>query len=206
MWILWKMKKSIIPNIKKKSQTQKGNTSEGKNKNVTYSDGSQNGQDEYQTDPVPEGQQNPVEPGDIEIDTSSELTCYLTIECSNILDNMENLTPGKESLIPSDGIIYSRRKVTFYEGESVFDILQRETRNNRIHMEYSSNPMYNSAYIEGIHNLYEFDCGENSGWMYCVNGWYPNYGCSRYVVQDGDDIQWNYTCDLGDDLGQGWMG
>lgn len=175
-----------------------GTTTEG----VTYSDGESQGQDEYQTDPVPEGMQNPVEPGDIEIDQNKKNTCYFSISCSTILNNMGDLTAGKDSLVPSDGQIYAQREVSFYEGESVFDILQRETQNNRIHMEYSFVPGFNSNYIEGINNLYEFDCGKNSGWMYCVNGWYPNYGCSRYVVQDGDVIEWNYTCDLGRDLGR----
>lgn len=32
--------------------------------------------------------------------------------------------------------------------------------------------MYNSAYVQGINNLYEKDCGQWSGWMYEVNGWY----------------------------------
>lgn len=172
------------------------------NSNVTYSNGDQNGQDEYMTDPIPEGMQNPVEPDDVEINKDKELTCYLTISCATILNNMEQLTKGKEDLVPSDGIIYARNEVTFYEGESVFDILLRETKNNRIHMEYSFFPGYNSNYVEGINNLYEFDCGELSGWMYRVNGWYPNYGCSRYVVQDGDEVEWNYTCDHGRDVGR----
>lgn len=184
---------------------QTGNGGNEGDSGVTYSNGSQTEQDEYGTDPVPEGQQNPVEPEDAVINTSSEKTCYLTISCGAILDNIGELTEGKENLVPSDGIIYSRREVTFYDGESVFDVLQRETQNNRIHMEFRMTPVYNSAYIEGINNLYEFDCGANSGWMYCVNGWYPNYGCSRYAVQQGDEIEWNYTCDLGVDLGQGWM-
>mgnify|MGYP000547412666 FL=1 len=72
-------------------------------------------------------------------------------------------------------------------------------------MEYSFTPVYNSDYIEGINNLYEYDCGRGSGWMYCVNGWYPNYGCSRYIVQPGDEIEWHYTCDFGRDLGVDWM-
>lgn len=169
---------------------------------VTYSDGSRTEKDEYQTDPVPEGRPNPVEPEDVTIDKNKKNICYLTISCSTILDNMDKLTPGKESLVPSDGIIYARRAVTFYEGESVFDVLLRETQNNRIHMEYSFTPAFNSNYIEGINNLYEFDCGDLSGWMYCVNGWYPNYGCSRYIVQAGDEIQWNYTCDFGRDVGR----
>ena len=185
---------------KKASRATNGNG----NSNVTYSDGTGEEQDQYQTSPVPEGMQNPIEPGEITVDKNKKQTCYLTISCKTILDNMGELTEGKEKLVPSDGVIYATRKVTFYEGESVFDVLLRETKNNRVHMEYSFTPLYNSNYIEAINNLYEFDCGKGSGWMYNVNGWYPNYGCSRYIVQEGDEIQWNYTCDLGRDLGVSW--
>lgn len=171
----------------------------------TTQNGTSGGQDTYYTDPVPEGQQNPVEPEDAQVDTSKTLTCYLTISCATILDNMADLTEGKEDLVPANGLIFKKQKVTFYEGESVFDILRRVTQNSKIHMEFVNTPKYNSAYIEGINNLYEFDCGSGSGWMYNVNGWYPNYGCSRYAVQDGDEIEWNYTCDLGRDLGTTWM-
>jgi hypothetical protein len=92
--------------------------------------------------------------------------------------------------------------VVFYEGESAFNLLQREMKRAKIHMEFMNTPIYNSAYIEAINNLYEFDAGELSGWLYSVNDWYPNYGCSRYQLKDGDKIVWNYTCDLGRDLGQ----
>lgn len=78
-------------------------------------------------------------------------------------------------------------------------------KKNRIHMEFENTPMYNSNYIEGIGNLYEFDCGDLSGWTYSVNGWFPNYGCSRYKLKDGDKIQWRYTCDLGRDVGDQWF-
>ena len=158
--------------------------------------------DQYNTDPIPEGKPQPVEWQNADVDENKELTCTLLVECSTILNNMGDLTEGKESLVPADGIIYAKQTVTFYEGESVFDVLLREMQNNRIHMEYVMTPMYNSNYIEGINNLYEKDCGRWSGWMYCVNGWYPNYGCSRYQVQQGDEIEWHYTCDLGRDLGQ----
>ena len=176
----------------------------GQNGTVFISDGSQQGQDIYMTDVVPEGQQLPVD--ELEIDTDVELTCYLTIDCSTILYNMESLQEGKDILVPADGLILPWTAVAFYEGESVFQILDRVTKDYRIHMSSRFTPLYNSAYIEAIGNLYEFDCGPNSGWMYNVNGWYPNYGVSRYVVQDGDEIQFNYTCDLGDDLGAGDVG
>ena len=144
----------------------------------------------------------PVEPEDMDVDEDVRLTCTLTIRCDTILDNMERFNKDKMGVLPKDGVIYAERTVTFYEGESVFDVLLRETKKNRIHMEFERTPVYNSNYIEGINNLYEFDCGEGSGWMYKVNGWFPNYGCSRYQLKDGDRIEWLYTCDLGYDLGR----
>lgn len=158
------------------------------------------GKDKYLTDPVPEGKPLPVEPQDAQI-TDKAYTCTISISCKTILNHMDWLTPGKEDLVPEDGWILKPLQVTFYEGESVFNVLQRTCKQQKIHMEFSNTPMYNSAYIEGMHNLYERDCGELSGWMYQVNGWFPNYGCSRYQLKNGDEICWEYTCDLGVDVG-----
>ena len=171
------------------------------------SDGSETGQDKYLTDPVPEGKPLPVEPENQEINKGKAYTCTFSIECSTILNNLENLDPDKLELVPSDGVILPPTTVTFYEGESVFDVIQRVCKEYNIHLEFSWTPIYNSAYIEGIHNLYEFDCGPLSGWMYRVDGWYPNYGCSRYQLADGEVVEWRYTCnDLGKDIGCDWMG
>ena len=167
-----------------------------------YSDGSNTQVDDYLTDPIPAGKPMPVEPEDQEVNTAKTYTCTFSIECSTILNNLGMLDPAKLEMVPSGGVILPKTTVTFYEGESVFDVLQRVCRDNGIHMESSWTPIYNSAYIEGIHNLYEFDCGELSGWMYRVNGWYPNYGCSRYQLQQGDTVEWRYTCDLGSDVGR----
>jgi len=173
--------------------------------NRVYSDGNPTDQDKYKTDPVPEGKPLPVEPEDQEVDKKKTYTCTFSIECSTILNNLSDLDPDKRELIPSNGVILAPTKVTFYEGESVFDVLQRVCKEKGIHLESSWTPIYNSAYIEGIHNLYEFDCGELSGWMYRVNGWYPNYGCSRYQLVDGEKVEFRYTCDLGKDVGCEWM-
>ena len=132
--------------------------------------------------------------------------CTFSIECSTILNNLDRLNPDKRELIPSNGVILPPTSVAFREGESVFDVLQRVCRDKGIHLESSWTPLYNSAYIEGIHNLYEFDCGQLSGWNYRVNGRYPNLGCSGYVLSDGDKVEWRYTCDLGRDIGCDWMG
>lgn len=169
------------------------------------SNGTSSGQDQYLTDPVPEGKPLPVEPEDTEIDKEIQYTCYFSIECSTIFNNLSDLDPDKLGELPSNGIILKKQKVVFYDGESVFDVLKRVCRENGIQMEASFTPMYNSAYVEGINNLYEFDCGNLSGWMYRVDGWYPNYGCSRYRLCDGETVEWRYTCDLGKDVGCEWM-
>ena len=158
------------------------------------------GKDRYLTDPVPEGKPLPVEPQDVEFSDVPH-TCTLSVRCDTILENINWLDPEKVELVPEDGVIFPATEVTFYEGESAFNVLQREMRKAGIHMEFVDTPMYNSAYIEGINNLYEFDCGELSGWMYKVNDWFPNYGCSRYQLQPGDVVEWVYTCDLGIDVG-----
>ena len=168
-----------------------------------YSTTTGTGKDRYQTDPIPLGKPMPAEPQNQKVDTKKSYTCTFSIECSTILNNMSQLDGNKVELVPSNGVILPKQTVTFYEGESVFDVLQRLCRDKSIHMESSWTPIYNSAYIEGIHNLYEFDCGSLSGWMYRVNGWYPNYGCSRYQLEQGDVVEWRYTCDLGKDIGGG---
>jgi len=142
---------------------------------------------------------DPVPPEEQEI-TQNELTCTLEIRCDKLIGNAE-LDPDKVELVPADGLLFSVSDVVFYEGESVFNVLQRTMKQNKQHLEFVQTPLYNSAYIEGICNLYAFDAGALSGWMYSVNGVFPSYGCSQYVLQAGDVIQWHYTCDLGADLG-----
>ncbi|TWH57570.1 uncharacterized protein DUF4430 [Desulfitobacterium sp. LBE] len=161
------------------------------------------GKDNYLTDPVPEGKPLPVEPQEVKV-APTAYPCTISISCATILDNMDLCNPEKVELVPEDGWILKPTVVTFNEGESVFDVLRRTCKEHKIHLEYMNTPIYNSAYIEGIHNLYEFDVGELSGWMYKVNDWFPNYGCSRYQVQAGDVIEWIYTCDLGFDVGGGY--
>ena len=175
-------------------------------KDVSYSEqngmdiNDDTGKDEYQTEPVSEGKPVPVEPENTVI-SDKELTCTMSVRCDTILENIAQLDKEKTELVPKDGVIYREQTVTFYEGESVFNLLVREMKRNKIHLEFENTPIYNSAYIEGIGNLYEFDCGELSGWMYKVNGWFPNYGCSRYQLKAGDKVEWVYTCDLGRDIG-----
>ena len=133
---------------------------------------------------------------------STDLVCTLSVRCDTINVNLDLLDESKKTIVPSDGIIFEKSKLIFYEGESVFDVLLREMKNNKIHFEYVDTPMYNSVYIEGINNIYEFDCGSGSGWLYKVNGKFPSCGCSQYILENNDVIEIVYTCNMGKDVGR----
>ena len=155
---------------------------------------------------VPPARQKPTEPPTTAPETTPPTSgggsCKITIRCDTILNNMGDLEPGKAEFVPEDGVILYPVTVEFESGETVFDVLKRVCNIAGIQLEYSWTPLYDSYYVEGINHLYEFDCGEQSGWMYKVNGWFPNYGCSSYTLKDGDVIVWAYTCrGLGTDVG-----
>ena len=144
------------------------------------------------TKPKPENNQTITSP------KPKNKTVTIAISCKTAINNGLNKKPGFSHL-PSNGIILQNMKVEFNEGDTVFDILVKITRKKGIHMEYRGSG--SNTYIEGINNLYEFDGGSNSGWMYSVNGVYPNYGVGAYKVKSSDVIKFNYTCNLGADLG-----
>lgn len=137
--------------------------------------------------------------------TEDSETVTISIRADAILYNWEKLSPElrSEKYVPKDGIILKETEYVLRPNDTVFDVLLRAVRHNRIHMEYqgADENRFGSVYIQGINHLYEFSCGPLSGWMYEVNGEFPNYGVSKYVLEDGDVITFHYTCDLGRDIG-----
>ena len=147
-------------------------------------------------EPAPALQEAPAPAAEAE-----QAACTLSITCAVLLDRLDQLEEGVRELVPADGVLLPPTAVELEEGDSVFDLLQRACREAGIHMEYTDTPGYGSACIEGIGNLYEFDGGPLSGWMYRVNGTFPNKGCSGVAAAPGDRVEWVYTCDLGRDVG-----
>ena len=142
--------------------------------------------------------------------TPDSETVTISIRCDTILQNYGDLDPALRSdeFVPPDGVILPPTRYVLRPGDTVFDILDRAVRYNRIQMEYqgADKNSFGSVYVQGIHYLYEFSCGPLSGWMYRVDGEFPNYGCSKYELRDGQVIEWVYTCALGSDVGCVWMG
>ena len=132
-----------------------------------------------------------------------DATCTISISCATILDNMDACDPDKREQVPQDGVILAPVEVGFQTGENVFDVLQRVCRENRIQMESKWTPLYGSAYIQGIHNLYEFDVGSGSGWMYCLKNVFPNVGFADSYLSEGDVVRVQFTLAYGSDIGGG---
>ena len=115
---------------------------------------------------------------------------------------MSQLKSGHERFVPNDGYIIHAESHTVNRGSTAYDVLKLACNAHGIRLTAKSTSY--GVYVVGINNLDEKDCGSASGWMYKVNGWFPNYGCSRYQVQQGDVICWVYTCDRGEDVGGGY--
>ncbi len=152
--------------------------------------------------PEPKKEETPPPPSEEpkEEETVKANTCFISVKCDTILNNKELLPEEKWELVPAEGKILAEREVSFRKDESAFEILLRVLKEERIHIEFMTTPIYDSVYIEGIGNIYEMDCGKLSGWMYKVNGAFLQTSSSAYMPENGDKIEWVYTCDAGKDV------
>ncbi len=143
---------------------------------------------------------------------SEAVTCTISIDCSTIAAKAENLPAGKDAFVPESGFIVKEKVVEIKSGETAFDLLKRICAENTcsesctycqksgIHLDYEYTAAYGSYYIKGIHQLYEQDCGELSGWYFCLNGEMAPVAASSYEIREGDKIVFAYTCNMGEDL------
>lgn len=139
--------------------------------------------------------------------------CTVRIECKTIYENLSKLKSGKQPFLPTSGVILDNVIVELNGGESAFDVIKKACEENvctdkckycqasGVQIEYTYTPAFNNYYIEGIHQIYEKDCGTQSGWMYSVNGAFPDVGTSSYEVSPGDVIVFSFTCNMGEDIG-----
>ena len=103
-------------------------------------------------------------------------------------------------VISSNEIPLAPTEMEIEDGDTVLEALIVITMANKIHMDYRGGQGA-TAYIQGMGNVYEFDRGQGSGWMYRVNGIFPDRGAGVVPLLGGDIVEWLYTTDLGVDLG-----
>ncbi len=122
-------------------------------------------------------------------------------ECSTVLSHMDIIDPAVNppEVVPEDGVIIARCEVSLPEGATAFDALAAAARKQRVRVDYTGSAY--GTYVRGIGYVSEFGFGELSGWMYSVNGKFPDVSVSDRVLESGDVVEFRYTCDLGRDVG-----
>lgn len=114
-----------------------------------------------------------------------KITVTFSVTCKNALAN------GAD--VPQSGYIIDQTEITLKNGQTVFDALEAACDKNGVSLRYQS-----KSYITEIGGLAEKDCGGASGWMYRVNGTNPRKAASKYVLKDGDTVEWYYVTSASD--------
>ena len=114
----------------------------------------------------------------------------LSIRCDKVA--------GRATHIPVSGVILAAAEMPIAQGDTVYTVLTDAARAHGVHMEASG--AQGMMYIHGIGNIYEFDFGDLSGWVYTVNGESASVGVDQYVLKPGDRVEFHYTLELGKDI------
>ncbi|MDO5433606.1 Ig-like domain-containing protein [Eubacterium sp.] len=148
-------------------------------------------------------------------------TTYAANQIGTVTISVEKFTIGQ-------GYIIEPRRVAYYEGDTWADVLKRipelqgklnyENTNMGFYLAgingVDSGQTVISDYILGLKgidpevtknmksetepNLEEFSYGQNSGWVFYVNGKFPSVGMEFYPVNDEDICRIQYTITTGD--------
>ncbi|MCL2159052.1 MAG: DUF4430 domain-containing protein [Oscillospiraceae bacterium] len=103
---------------------------------------------------------------------------------------------GKDgAIILDETLVY----VDYKKEVSVADLSRDICREKNIPIAFAG--MGSMSYVSGIGNVFEFDDGPESGWIYSVNGEYQGVGCGSYILKEREYVEWRYSLDLGRDLG-----
>lgn len=144
---------------------------------------------------------------------SMEITGYQPDKAPTVVRAVQSLTIAEAPIVqpPSTnyislsvtgdsqkGSILGTTQIALQTGDTAYTVLARALPGK-----VRSIGSGETLYVQGIDGLSEFDRGPGSGWMYAVNGVFPNYSAGKYQLQPNDVVAWRYTLDLGCDLGQG---
>lgn len=77
--------------------------------------------------------------------------------------------------------------LTVDKGASVYTALTQLASQNGLSVSGTK------IYVKGIGDLFEKQHGSLSGWMYSVNGVYPNKSCGYYYLDNNDSVVWRYV-------------
>lgn len=124
--------------------------------------------------------------------TKGTVSCTVTVESTSVLNNMDKLKAGHIAYVPNDGYIINSYCLSIKKGSSVYDAVKAACSANNVNLNAVNSSF--GKYIAGFNYIDEKDCGNQSGWLYMVNGKYPSVSCDKYIVENKDKIVFEYTC------------
>lgn len=128
----------------------------------------------------------------------ADITVTFSVRCDAAKEKTDEMSEELRGRIPEDGEIIPTRELGLPEGATAFDALITAAREEKIRVDYSGSTY--GVYVSAIGFLREFDLGEMSGWMYRVNGEFPDCSAGAFALSDGDEVEFVYTCDMGRDV------
>lgn len=131
-------------------------------------------------------------------DGNKTAACQFTVKGSSASSQKDKINISVDTYTANNQSIIDLTAINYQDGDTAWSATKRLFDEKGI--SYTYNPKKN-GYVSEINGVSEFDYGKQSGWMYSVNGEYPEIGCGAYELKAGDTIRWRYTLDLGKDLG-----
>ena len=138
---------------------------------------------------------------------ADEIDGYVSVSFE---DNGKRVERESVSVTKALGTIISKIKVPFAQGDTVADVTLRLLDAKGFtytHSGTTKSDFYLAAIgsftVRGVdyESFGEFDAGTGSGWMITLNKEFIAQGASEFEVENGDVIRWQYTCQLGADIG-----
>jgi len=109
-------------------------------------------------------------------------------------------------LVGDSGVWLPETALALTEGATVYHALKTALDGKFTYTGASGGYISSITNLASGRTLAEFDRGENSGWLYTVNGKQPTVGLTGYILSDNDAVVWYYTSDYTAESGSGGFG
>jgi len=132
------------------------------------------------------------------------LSTFQTVEDYYAFNGIEgeticvNLSIRQDTIMSEKPLIFEGKVYVKKEKGSVFDALEQGCKKEKISFSFSGGGL-TSVYVTGIADIYENQYGSQSGWIFAVNNEISSQSANMVYLQEGDNVCWYYTLDLGKD-------
>ena len=115
--------------------------------------------------------------------TSGKIVVYLSVNCINAV----NANVASAASFAPSGVILAGKEITVDPDSSVFDVLKASG------FTINASNSFLGTYVSAIQGVREGEAAGKGGWIYSINGEFPNLSASKVTVKNGDVVFFHYT-------------